>query len=115
MQQALKSVSFSPTRDKPLQHESSSDDEEELKKTVAAPILDTYGIPTASSRSGNSKTNGNANRSQASVATSGSSDLNQRIRVCVRKRPLSRREVAAGERDITPVAGSRSINVNAPK
>ncbi|KAI9287447.1 P-loop containing nucleoside triphosphate hydrolase protein [Umbelopsis sp. AD052] len=116
IQQASKSVSFSPTKDKLFQLENSSDDEEELKKTVAAPILDTYGIPTTSSRSGNySKINGNVNKSQASLATSGSSDLNQRIRVCVRKRPLSRREVAAGERDITPVAGARSINVNAPK
>lgn len=49
------------------------------------------------------------------TAMSTNSDLNQRIRVCVRKRPLSKRELRAGESDIAPVAGRRTILINAPK
>lgn len=114
--QGPKSVSFSPLKETLLQAEISSEDEEITKtKTVAAPILDTYGIPTSHTRTSQLKTNGTSQKVQTSTAGSGLSDLNQRIRVCVRKRPLSRREVAAGEKDITPVSGSRSINVNAPK
>lgn len=111
---SAKLVSFSPLKEKLFQAESSSD-EEDNKKTMAAPILDTYGIPTSHSRATQSKSNNSFLKSQALAAGSGLSDLNQRIRVCVRKRPLSRRELAAGEKDITPVSGSRSINVNAPK
>ncbi|KAI7848628.1 P-loop containing nucleoside triphosphate hydrolase protein [Circinella umbellata] len=44
-----------------------------------------------------------------------SNDLHQRIRVCVRKRPLSKKETAHGERDVAPVVGARTIQVNAPK
>jgi hypothetical protein len=45
----------------------------------------------------------------------GQSDLNQKIRVCVRKRPLSRKELDKGEKDIAPTAGIRSVNINEPK
>ncbi|KAG2177765.1 hypothetical protein INT43_003012 [Umbelopsis isabellina] len=45
----------------------------------------------------------------------GQSDLNQKIRVCVRKRPLSRKEVERAEKDIAPTVGIRSININEPK
>jgi hypothetical protein len=43
------------------------------------------------------------------------SDLNQKIRVCVRKRPLSKRELEKSEKDITPVASVRAVHVNEPK
>ncbi|KAJ1913623.1 hypothetical protein H4219_005132 [Mycoemilia scoparia] len=43
------------------------------------------------------------------------SDLNDRIRVCVRKRPLSKSEVERGEKDITAINGRRGIIVNEPK
>ncbi|KAI8066942.1 P-loop containing nucleoside triphosphate hydrolase protein [Gilbertella persicaria] len=42
------------------------------------------------------------------------SELQQRIRVCVRKRPLNNRELA-GQEDIAPLVGTRTIQVNAPK
>jgi hypothetical protein len=45
----------------------------------------------------------------------GQSDLNQKIRVCVRKRPLNKKELERGEKDIAPTSGVRSINVNEPK
>ncbi|ORZ21067.1 P-loop containing nucleoside triphosphate hydrolase protein, partial [Absidia repens] len=44
-----------------------------------------------------------------------SSDLQQRIRVCVRKRPLSRKEVNHGESDIAQLVGTHTIQLNAPK
>lgn len=45
----------------------------------------------------------------------GQSDLNQKIRVCVRKRPLNKKELDRAEKDIAPTSGVRSINVNEPK
>ncbi|KAI8336597.1 P-loop containing nucleoside triphosphate hydrolase protein [Chlamydoabsidia padenii] len=42
-------------------------------------------------------------------------DLQQRIRVCVRKRPLSRKEVANGENDISELVSAHTIQLNAPK
>lgn len=51
----------------------------------------------------------------AGPTTTLTSDLHQRIRVCVRKRPLSKKETSLGEHDVAPVAGMRTIQVNAPK
>lgn len=42
-------------------------------------------------------------------------DLNQRIRVCVRKRPLNRKEKEMQESDIVSLVGIRTIQLNAPK
>lgn len=52
---------------------------------------------------------------QQSQQLMGQSDLNQKIRVCVRKRPLNKKELERAEKDIAPTAGVRSINVNEPK
>ena len=43
------------------------------------------------------------------------SDLNDRIRVCVRKRPMSRAEVEKGEKDVINIPGRRSVIINEPK
>lgn len=43
------------------------------------------------------------------------SDLDQKIRVCVRKRPLNKKEIERGEKDIGRAIGSRSIQINEPK
>jgi hypothetical protein len=43
------------------------------------------------------------------------STLNQRIRVCVRKRPLNTKESNSHQTDIVSIYGSNSIHVNAPK
>jgi hypothetical protein len=51
----------------------------------------------------------------SAVQTQGFNELHQRIRVCVRKRPLSKREIANQETDIAPLVGSRTIQVNEPK
>ncbi|OAD67186.1 hypothetical protein PHYBLDRAFT_22439 [Phycomyces blakesleeanus NRRL 1555(-)] len=42
-------------------------------------------------------------------------DLHQKIRVCVRKRPLSRKELNMGEKDIAPVTGPHTVLVKAPR
>lgn len=39
----------------------------------------------------------------------------QRIKVCVRKRPLNKREIAVQEQDIAPLSGYRTIEIHAPK
>lgn len=65
-----------------------------------------YGVPTNNVKSQSLK-------QQQTVATQ--SDLNQKIRVCVRKRPLARKEIERCEKDITPVASVRTVHVNEPK
>ncbi|KAJ2657247.1 hypothetical protein IWW48_004614 [Coemansia sp. RSA 1200] len=43
------------------------------------------------------------------------SNLNDKIRVCVRKRPLNRKEREKGEKDIVNTTGQRSLSVMEPK
>ncbi|KAI8322624.1 kinesin-domain-containing protein [Martensiomyces pterosporus] len=43
------------------------------------------------------------------------SNLNDKIRVCVRKRPLNAKEKEKGEKDIVPASGRRSLSVMEPK
>ncbi|KAI8984391.1 P-loop containing nucleoside triphosphate hydrolase protein [Mycotypha africana] len=42
-------------------------------------------------------------------------ELNQRIRVCVRKRPLNKKEINNQETDITSLIGNRTIQIHAPR
>ncbi|KAI8802576.1 P-loop containing nucleoside triphosphate hydrolase protein [Cladochytrium replicatum] len=67
------------------------------------PLLNAYGVPVANS--GNSS--GQKSKS--------SSDFNERIRVCVRKRPLNKKELKRNETDIATVGGRRTIIINEPK
>ncbi|CAO3632025.1 unnamed protein product [Cunninghamella echinulata] len=100
------------------------------------PLVNAYGIPIQNSKlrspysqkssfttttssnfgnnnnSGTNNMNSNNNNSNTNI---GQSDLNQKIRVCVRKRPLNKKEVERGEKDISPTSGIRSININEPK
>lgn len=77
--------------------EEDDDDEREIIKNNNN--LNPYGIPT----------------NQPYKTSQKKSDLNQKIRVCVRKRPLSKKEMERSEKDITPAQGHRSIHVNEPK
>ncbi|KAI8054927.1 P-loop containing nucleoside triphosphate hydrolase protein [Gilbertella persicaria] len=89
----------------------------------SGPLLDPYGVPIQNKirynsmrhQSNTASPSSNSSPSQQFQQAIGQSDLNQKIRVCVRKRPLSKKEVERGEKDITPTAGVRSINVNEPK
>ncbi|TPX44507.1 hypothetical protein SeLEV6574_g04463 [Synchytrium endobioticum] len=80
-------------------------------KKPAQPLLNAYGIPVASTVSNAS----NSSWSRTGAARSSVSDLDARIRVCVRKRPLSRKEKANGQVDVAPVTGRRSIGIHEPK
>ncbi|ORZ05081.1 P-loop containing nucleoside triphosphate hydrolase protein [Absidia repens] len=102
----------------------------------SAPLLNAYGVPTMKSKAsmGALKYTPSVNptasmstvahvSSPASISTMPSSstttlppsDLNQKIRVCVRKRPLNRKELEKGEKDISPCIGTRSLHINEPK
>ncbi|KAI7853209.1 P-loop containing nucleoside triphosphate hydrolase protein [Circinella umbellata] len=123
----------------------SSDEEEKCEiRRGSGPLLDPYGVPIHNKRSaatGGQRSNAfgiTAATSGGSYGSSpasspgllsnnfgsgsgnggggpGQSDLNQKIRVCVRKRPLNKKELDRGEKDISPTAGIRSININEPK
>ncbi|KAL1914804.1 uncharacterized protein VTP21DRAFT_7896 [Calcarisporiella thermophila] len=97
-------------------------------------LLDAYGLPVSAPTSAQSSNNsstasltnngsglnssssniGSSTRLSGTVKRSGS-ELDQKIRVCVRKRPLSQKEMEKGEKDIAPTGGSRSITINEPK
>ncbi|KAI8968280.1 P-loop containing nucleoside triphosphate hydrolase protein, partial [Mycotypha africana] len=78
----------------------------------SAPLLDAYGVPMSPAKQ---------QQQQAKTASSNdpfhlpASDLNQKIRVCVRKRPLNRKELDKGDKDVAPVTSSRSLQINEPK
>ena len=65
--------------------------------------LNAYGIPLLN------------NTAPLPAKTKSSSDISDRIRVCVRKRPLAKKEVRAGQTDIAPVTGRRGITILEPK
>ncbi|KAJ3216537.1 Kinesin-like protein kif24 [Dinochytrium kinnereticum] len=75
------------------------------KKKGSGPLLNAYGIPTSTTSLNNSKSN-------LSKATG---DLNDRIRVCVRKRPLNKKELRSNQPDIAPITGKRGLTINEPK
>ncbi|KAL9549982.1 hypothetical protein MBANPS3_004950 [Mucor bainieri] len=54
-------------------------------------------------------------KASTAISLNTANDLNQRIRVCVRKRPLNKKETSNQEVDIAPLRGSRTIELNAPK
>lgn len=102
-------------------------DEEEdydIQYTKPNQLVNAYGIPVATSNRTKvhlgpirmSESTITPGRKMTKQASSSSHDnLNQRIRVCVRKRPLSNKEIARNEKDITQAAGDCTIQVNEPK
>lgn len=99
-----------------LDDEDDSDDSDGSDKCEirrgSGPLLDPYGVPVQKMRYKTSPPIGSSPLQQGGI---GQSDLNQKIRVCVRKRPLNKKELERAEKDIAPTAGVRSINVNEPK
>ncbi|ORX51629.1 kinesin-domain-containing protein [Hesseltinella vesiculosa] len=104
------------------------DDESSRRYRTSAPLLNAYGAPkvrTRASMSALKYSSTSSSQTQNGSLTSPSlaspapalppSDLNQKIRVCVRKRPLNRKERDRGDKDITPCLGTRSLHVNEPK
>ncbi|KAG2235881.1 hypothetical protein INT48_008184 [Thamnidium elegans] len=83
-------------------------------KDPSAPLLDAYGVPLSSAKQAQRSSN-------ISIPTTTTfnnlppSDLNQKIRVCVRKRPLSKKELEKADKDVAPLNGTRSLQINEPK
>ncbi|CAO3628581.1 unnamed protein product [Mucor hiemalis] len=99
--------------------DSDSSDKCEIRRG-SGPLLDPYGVPIQNRTRYNSKPVIPPPFSTTPAVPSplqliGQSDLNQKIRVCVRKRPLNKKELERAEKDIAPTCGVRSINVNEPK
>ncbi|CAG8511329.1 4180_t:CDS:10 [Diversispora eburnea] len=81
------------------------DEEEELiQNSSPNRRLNAYGLPSRHPSRGNSYS-----RSYAP------SNLNDKIRVCVRKRPLNKKEVARNEKDIATINSQRTVLINEPK
>lgn len=112
--------------------EENSDDSDKCEiRRGSGPLLDPYGVPIQNKARYKSATlpppshlflpssvpnpSPLAQQQQQQQLLVGQSDLNQKIRVCVRKRPLNKKELERSEKDIAPTAGVRSINVNEPK
>jgi hypothetical protein len=63
--------------------------------------LNAYGVPS--------------NLASQKTASKVTLDLADRIRVCVRKRPLSKKEIKNNQVDIANVNGRRNLTINEPK
>lgn len=75
--------------------------------------LNAYGIPNATASSESFAAPSQTSRSSiATLTQSSSTNSTERIRVCVRKRPLNQRELRKNEQDITTVVGKRTLIVN---
>ncbi|CAO3629687.1 unnamed protein product [Cunninghamella echinulata] len=126
-------------------NENDDDDDDEStpqRYRISAPLLNAYGVPkmktrasmgalkysstTSSSSFSPSSTSTPTQQQQQQQSTFSSSsstsppqlppsDLNQKIRVCVRKRPLNKKELDKGEKDISPCFGNRTLQINEPK
>lgn len=107
------------------QYQQTDDDEEEDEENTrryrsSAPLVNVYGLPTSKLKPrasmGALKAAAAATTTTTTIAReTAPSDLNQKIRVCVRKRPLSKKELERGERDIANVLSMRTIQINEPK
>ncbi|KAG0173162.1 Kinesin-like protein kif24 [Apophysomyces sp. BC1034] len=100
--------------------ESSEDEDNNVRRyRASAPLLDAYGVPktnTLRQRPSISALKYSATSASSTISSNiPPSDLNQKIRVCVRKRPLNRKEIERAEKDIAPAVGTRSIQINEPK
>ncbi|KAI8054487.1 P-loop containing nucleoside triphosphate hydrolase protein [Syncephalis plumigaleata] len=111
------------------------EEEEEAPKVRSRPTLNAYGMPKRSgSTSGHGKSNqgsislggggGSSNTSTADkrksntehiFATRNNTDLMQKIRVCVRKRPLNKKEVSKSEADIIDIISHKRLAINEAK
>ncbi|RIA86789.1 P-loop containing nucleoside triphosphate hydrolase protein [Glomus cerebriforme] len=88
----------------------SAQEEEEELQINASPNnrrpLNAYGVPSRHPSRGNSYSLPRHNVP---------SNLNDKIRVCVRKRPLSKKELARNEKDIATINSQRTLQINEPK
>jgi kinesin family protein 2/24 len=89
---------------------SAQEEEEEelqLNSPNRRPNLNAYGVPSRHPSRGNSYS--------LPAKHNVPSNLNDKIRVCVRKRPLSKKEIARNEKDIANINSQRTLQINEPK
>ncbi|RHZ67230.1 hypothetical protein Glove_302g30 [Diversispora epigaea] len=92
-----------------MQQQQMPDEEEEeepIQNSSPNRRLNAYGLPSRHPSRGNSY-------SRPSINTP--SNLTDKIRVCVRKRPLNKKEVARNEKDIATINSQRTVLINEPK
>ena len=99
--------------------------QKEMVERPTTRLLDAYGVPITNQRPLHKATTElpksleefllAKEKSNQGTTSTVYNELHQKIRVCVRKRPLSKKEVAMQETDIAPLVGSRTIQLNAPK
>ncbi|KAL5032616.1 hypothetical protein BDEG_20706 [Batrachochytrium dendrobatidis JEL423] len=81
--------------------------------------LNAYGVPISVAALDSTTISGTSNAtlhaSSSSLKSNAKTDLSDRIRVCVRKRPLNKKELKKGESDIATVNGRRTIAIFEPK
>lgn len=73
---------------------------------------------TSPGRPGNnilSPTRNNNATTKCTTAQPKNQQYEQKIQVCVRKRPLNKNEVSINEQDIAPLSSSRTIHIRAPR
>ncbi len=83
---------------------------EGLMVVQSNPLVNMYGVPST----GTSSTSLVGSR-VSSTNRSSPTEFTDRIRVCVRKRPLNRKELKRKESDITNILGRRNLVINEPK
>ncbi|EIE88802.1 hypothetical protein G6F55_011256 [Rhizopus delemar] len=109
-----KSLFMDSPEDEDEEEETEEDDSDDgtrknRKYRISAPLLDAYGVPMSPAKAASSI------RSAQTGFVLPPSDLDQKIRVCVRKRPLNKKELDKAEKDVAPTIGTRSLQINEPK
>ncbi|CAG8510525.1 12097_t:CDS:2 [Racocetra fulgida] len=102
-------VNVKPTQQAIAQQSPEEEEEEETQPNSSPnrrPNLNAYGVPSRHS----SRHNSYSQPAKQNVP----SNLNDKIRVCVRKRPLSKKELTRNEKDIATVSGQRTVLINEP-
>ncbi|KAJ2439271.1 hypothetical protein GGF42_008010, partial [Coemansia sp. RSA 2424] len=105
--------------------DSDDDLERVVRKTGQSGLVNAYGIPVRPSTAHGARRTASERRSLAPARsivgdnvrgkTPPQSSLTDKIRVCVRKRPLSTRERERGDKDVVLTTGARSLAVLEPK
>ncbi|ORX72332.1 kinesin-domain-containing protein [Linderina pennispora] len=100
--------------------DSDEDLEHVVRQSGRGGLVNAYGIPTRPTTAGRRTSMigrpRTARRESGAVSREQTvSNLHDKIRVCVRKRPLSSRERERGEKDVAVVRGRRGMSVMEPK
>lgn len=123
---AMHSPQLGPARSSTPSRRPSTSTKPNTNAIQAPPALNAYGVPINFAKASISDKENNAKSmdfsftaaiSAGSGGTSGNEDGNtaERIRVCVRKRPLSSKEISKSEKDIAEVLNPKTVVVHEPK